>query len=1298
MRRQVNIENVMYEYKLAEVLSIVLFLTFLLISCFFIFNEVYNDLIANTLFVAILFVFPFVLLKAKHQVIGITVLNIFLPLALIYSSIAVKSVLLEFQSLSQSNYYYIRIIFLATFLVPIATTPFRNFKLQIITLLPGIIVLLLLDPVHSLFGVGYEQVDSSHNGYLLFANVITPIAALIYSGGLMTLKRIVNGYVDSYKEIAADYFEFFETSPDALIIFSLEDLSILNVNKFSCQAYGYTQDQLIGSSYLNLVSTKHKKEVEQILISKEWAKPKIFIHTDRIGREIFVEFHAVQAHYNGKPAVFSYNKDVTSQIQRETNLMKAKRLAHFGFWEVDTITGNIEVSAQTKINLELPEQKRYDIEDLKNSVLQNDHLVIEQIFKNHTLDNQKISKVIRVISNEKSVKYIHMIAEEERNIEGEVTKIIGTTMDVTQFKETENFLTYLQESLNVVTWQYDRRNSEFRFSEGITNLLGAAHHKDKSFTFSDLKKILSKEDQKLIHNTFFEKVKSHSEFTITLCVSNNETPKYLLVSGKGLFNRIDELIEIRGLILDVTETKELELEVIKNERFLNMVFDSIPNLVYIKNSRDLKFTAVNKAFEELIGQSKTEIIGQNEDAIVDESLKSFFSKEDESLIKNNGEGIVFEDSIKLPKAQPRVFKTKKVPISPGKNKDSYILGISEDITDQKLNLEKVKHNEERLKIITETATNGTWEWDIEQKVFRWSKTATEFLGIDLEFILDSKVKDHLHPQDYPKHLAALRSSLVNKTAYSLELRIKNQKTGTYTWTQSNGRIITNSEGQPTKMLGIFIDIEHRKNSENLLLENQKLLEKINATIPNAVYIYDLESHEVLFSNNKTKEICGFTAEEMVSNSREDINKMCHPDDIDHVIQHYRNLSSDKFSEIIYRFKHKNGEWIWLENRDISFQTSPNGKTSQVLGIVSDVTERITYQNDMDAVNYELRLFRHALDLSALVAFADTNGIITYVNDKFATQFEYEKSELIGQNFNKLDSGYHADEFWKEMWSTVLGDNIWNGIIRDQSKSGKYIWLDTVIIPQKDQNNKIFRFLLVSHNVSDLKDAEESLASKNKELDEFVYIVSHDLKAPLRGINNLVHWIEEDSPETSPQVAHNIDLLKGRITRLDKFINGLLDYSRIGRQVLTLEPVNTFTLVKEVASMVAPSDKIARVTISETLPEIKSYRIFLTQVFNNLISNAIKHNDSDEKIVEINSFDEKGFIIFTVTDNGPGIPEFIGNKVFQIFQTAVSKDKKENTGIGLSIVSKIVSEMDGSIYFRNNKDKSGCTFFIKLPKS
>lgn len=223
---------------------------------------------------------------------------------------------------------------------------------------------------------------------------------------------------------------------------------------------------------------------------------------------------------------------------------------------------------------------------------------------------------------------------------------------------------------------------------------------------------------------------------------------------------------------------------------------------------------------------------------------------------------------------------------------------------------------------------------------------------------------------------------------------------------------------------------------------------------------------------------------------------------------------------------------------------------------------------------------------------------------------------------------------------------------------------------------------------------QELEKRNAELNKFAYVVSHDLKAPVRGIHNVIKWIEEDlGQELSPEMKKYLEIIPQRTQRMEDLINGLLDYAKISEKSHT-EETDTNALVKEISDAIVP--RHYKVEIGD-LPNLYTERLKLEQVFTNLISNSVKNTPHSNGHIVISGKDIGDSYQFSVKDNGIGIDPIYHEKIFEIFQTLREKNEKESTGVGLAIVKKIIDEQHGTITV-NSKAGEGAEFIFTWRKT
>jgi|GEM_PF-589476 len=247
------------------------------------------------------------------------------------------------------------------------------------------------------------------------------------------------------------------------------------------------------------------------------------------------------------------------------------------------------------------------------------------------------------------------------------------------------------------------------------------------------------------------------------------------------------------------------------------------------------------------------------------------------------------------------------------------------------------------------------------------------------------------------------------------------------------------------------------------------------------------------------------------------------------------------------------------------------------------------------------------------------------------------------------------------------------------------------------NSELSQLARALNNMADLLHANFTLLKRQRdELDQFAHIVSHDIKAPLRGIDNVVTWIEEDhSFDVPPKVTEYLALIKGRVVRAENLLKGILDYARIGKEVRNKEIVDVTELVKEVTEDIPKRPGISFL-IQQNMPIIATERVPLLQIFTNLISNAIKYHDKNDGFVKIYYQSNGNQYEFFVEDNGPGIDKVYHQKIFMIFQTLEARDSFESTGVGLAIVKKILDDRNLKIEIKSAPGE-GSVFSFSWPK-
>ncbi|MCK5942889.1 MAG: ATP-binding protein, partial [Planctomycetes bacterium] len=225
-----------------------------------------------------------------------------------------------------------------------------------------------------------------------------------------------------------------------------------------------------------------------------------------------------------------------------------------------------------------------------------------------------------------------------------------------------------------------------------------------------------------------------------------------------------------------------------------------------------------------------------------------------------------------------------------------------------------------------------------------------------------------------------------------------------------------------------------------------------------------------------------------------------------------------------------------------------------------------------------------------------------------------------------------------------------------------------------------------------------LEKSNQDLDSFAYIASHDLRAPLRAMNAAIEWLEEDCGDRLTESgAGSLELLRGRVRRMNVLLEDLLDYSRTTRTEYEVEEFDLSEVVHDVIGMCAPRQGI-EVRVDVDALRVEARRVPLERVLANLVDNAIKHHDRDQGTIDVRATRCDGGIVLTVSDDGPGIDPAYRAKVFEPFRVLQSRDRIEGSGVGLALVALLVDRCGGSVAIESTAAARGVTFRVGWPAS
>lgn len=592
--------------------------------------------------------------------------------------------------------------------------------------------------------------------------------------------------------------------------------------------------------------------------------------------------------------------------------------------------------------------------------------------------------------------------------------------------------------------------------------------------------------------------------------------------------------------------------------------------------------------------------------------------------------------------------------------------------------------------------------DFVSKVSSFTEQAAQLLNISIDdFKFDSELILRLRRNVHPEDLALIDRTWVKAMKEKREVRIDfrvyhpNDEIHYLNW---NVDPEFDSKGNLTRVKGILQDITDRK----LLEEKASTARLIIENSPAILFRWSLaENWPVEYVSSNVQQF-GYSEDEFLT-QKINYADIIHKDDLNRILVEVEGFKTDgrKSYTQEYRIITKEGQVRWVEDQTV-IEEDANGVVLFHQGIINDITEQKLTKYALEESEQRFRsLVQNSSDITTIL---ELDGIIRYESPSFYRMFGYEPSDIIGHSAFEY---IHPDDieivlasFAELKESTEPPSPI---VFRFKHQNGRWLYLEA--IGNDLTNEPAIKGLVVNSrdvtervaNEQQLQEYAGTLEKINKELDQFAYIVSHDLKAPLRAINNLSIWIEEDlEGKMEVDTKKNFDMLRGRIHRMEGLINGILQYSRAGRMKAESVAIPMNAFLSDIVANLSPPENFV-IQIQEDLPVLEAEKVALDQVFSNFISNAIKYNSNPNPTVKI-GYEDRGIVhCFYVQDNGPGIDKQFHEKVFAIFQTLQARDTVESTGVGLAIVKKIVEEKGGSVWLESEPG-NGSTFYFTIPKS
>ncbi len=479
---------------------------------------------------------------------------------------------------------------------------------------------------------------------------------------------------------------------------------------------------------------------------------------------------------------------------------------------------------------------------------------------------------------------------------------------------------------------------------------------------------------------------------------------------------------------------------------------------------------------------------------------------------------------------------------------------------------------------------------------------------------------------------------------------------------------------------------------------------VEHTVIEAHFVIQLtepDTARVLSVDDGITTLLGYPPEDFIS-AKISLRDLIHSDDQDIADRIFKPDSAHDNNGFNIRLRQASGK-IRIARGSFSKQTSDSGTSVTLDLLLQDVTTLSrSLKNNIRNLNFQT-LMKNTDDF---IFFKDRNHTFTDISQTLFDVCDADAeswTDLIGLTDYEVFPEDYADEYYRLEKQIFSGAELVHEVqeyIRDDGSTG---WIDNRKYPIRDDNGNIIGLFGVAREITTEKRAAQrqielidELKRTNDDLNNFAYVASHDLKSPLRGIDQLATWITEDLGDNiDSETQSHLRLMRSRVNRMESLLDDLLTYSRVGRTDDEVTEVNTATLVENMFELVATGDKQISLTIAADMPTLQTQKAPLELIFRNLIGNAIKHHDKDDGNITISAHPLPHFIEFEVKDDGPGIATKNQERVFGMFQTLRPRDSVEGSGMGLALVKKAVELVGGSISVESD-GKHGCCFKFSWP--
>ncbi|MEO9475707.1 MAG: PAS domain S-box protein [Cyclobacteriaceae bacterium] len=793
---------------------------------------------------------------------------------------------------------------------------------------------------------------------------------------------------------------------------------------------------------------------------------------------------------------------------------------------------------------------------------------------------------------------------------------------------------------------------------------------------------------------FEELIETGSVYDIIVRLySNDGSIKTVSVNGKALYDEKGKATTAEGFIRDITDQSKIHERLAKSEELLSIIVSNSPFGILFTEDDIIK--EVNPAFEKIIGYSHKELI--NMDAKQLNQAENY--EETRQIREDLDEGkrfVEFKLTITRKDGSLAYTKINVINVPSGNDGPDYRLTIVQDITEESRRKEAFEEQSKQLQLIVENSPVGIALSD-SKGLMKVNRRYQDLLGYSEDELRTMNFKDYTYTEDVEYNSGLLQKMYRGELdQFSIKKRYI-KKDGSHLQAKTTVGAIRGADGKVKNEVVIIEDITEEARRKEEFEEQSKQLELIVENSPLGIALSN--SQGLMKVNRKFCELLGYSEEELKAMTFRDYT---YEEDIETSSVNIQKLYAGEVNQfsLVKRYIKADGS-VLHSKTTVSAIRKPDGEIKYEVVLIEDITEELKQKEVFEENKKELEVI---VNNSLLGIGLSGSECFTKVNLALCDLLGYSENELKQLTMSDYT---HKDDLPE---SLALREKLFVGELdnfvlnkRYIRKNGSVINVRSNVSAVKGADGKTNHLVVVIEDISEQVKSEEikeellnTLEKRNIELQEYAHIVSHDLKSPLRNIATLVSWIKTDCTDINEHIAFQHVLnIEQSVQKMENLINGILAYANVEHGDRQHVPVNLDKLINDTIAILNIPEHVD-VKVVRPLPWMNGDPTRFQQLFQNLIGNAIKFIDKERGLVEIDCAPDNEYYIFSVKDNGAGIAKEYHDKIFQIFEYLDDSETNQSTGIGLSIVKKIVETYEGSITLES-EEGVGTTFYVKLKK-